>query len=77
MKPTSSRLLLGILGALLLAIAAVRFAIGFFRSVFTSELALPDIGFQVGFKMDNMTLGLGAVGVLALVLSFRARNGGA
>jgi hypothetical protein len=74
MKPVPTRLVLRILGALLLAIAAVRFAIEFFRTVFASELAPPDLGFQAGFKIDNMTLVLGAIGVLALVVSFRARK---
>lgn len=74
MNPAPTRLVLRILSALLLAIAAVRFAIGFFRTAFASELAPPDLGFRAGLMIDNMTLALGAVGVLALVVSFRARK---
>jgi hypothetical protein len=74
MRPVPIRLVLRILGALLLAIAAIRFAIVFFRTVFASELTPPDLGFQAGFKIDNITLVLGAIGVLALLVSFRAKR---
>jgi hypothetical protein len=77
MKPTPSRLALRVLGALLLTVAAIRFAMGFFRSVHASELTPPDRGFVMQFSTDYITLSLGAVGVLLCVLSFRARRGAA
>ena len=74
MKPIPSRLALGVLGAVLLTVAAVRFAVAFCRSVHASEFTPPAAGFVVGFSIDNITLSIGAVGVSLYVLSFRARS---
>lgn len=70
MKLRQSSRALRVLGAVLLAVAAVRFAVGFFSSIQASEFGSPAAGFAVRFSTDFITLALGAVGVLLCVLSF-------
>ena len=76
MKPTSDTLALRILGALILAVAAVRLVMSFLRTFRTSEPAPPNEGFIIGVSIDHLTLGLVAVGVLLCVLGFRGRKSG-
>ena len=76
MKPISFRWALGILGALLVAVAVVRLAISLVQSLHVSEPASPTGGFIIGISVDFFTLGLIAAGGLLCVLGFRARSSG-
>jgi mannose/fructose/N-acetylgalactosamine-specific phosphotransferase system component IIC len=74
MKLKQSSRALRVLGSVLLAVAAVRFAMGFFGSIQASEFGSLDAGFAVKFSTDFITLALGAVGVLLCVLSFHKKR---
>ena len=70
MNSTRLRVALQALGGLLLAIAVVRFAAVFFRSLHASELSPPAVGWVVGFSIDCVTAIIGAIGALLFMSGY-------